>query len=104
MKVAGGTMPLHSLERLAPDDHHPLKYVGIVRVRVHDIARKLPEDLCYTAVLPVDLSHHRAGCNAPKIARVRAVLSWALPPSTTDPNALNTWGNLIDAHVQIQPA
>lgn len=85
------------------DDTCQYTYVGTVPVRVHDIARKLPEDLCYTAVLPVDLSQHRAGCDAPKIARVRAVLSWAVPPSTTDPNALNTWGNLIDAHVQIQP-
>jgi hypothetical protein len=78
-------------------------YLGTVPVRVHDIKRNLPEDLCYTAVLPVDLSQHYAGCDAPKIGRVRAVLSWAVPPSTVDPNALNTWGNLIDAHVQIQP-
>jgi hypothetical protein len=78
-------------------------YLGTVPVRVHDLKRKLPEDICYTAVLPVDLSQHRLGCELPKIGRVRAVLSWAVPPSTTDPNQLNTWGNLIDTHVQIQP-
>jgi hypothetical protein len=85
------------------DDTCQYTYLGTVPVRVHDIQRQLPEDLCYTAVLPVDLSQHRAGCETPKIARIRAVLSWAVPPSTTDPNALDTWGNLIDAHVQIQP-
>lgn len=85
------------------EDKCQYTYLGTVPVRVHDIKRKLPEDLCYTAVLPVDLSQHRSGCELPKIARVRAVLSWAVPPSTTNPNQLDTWGNLVDAHVQIQP-
>ena len=78
-------------------------YLGTVPVNVHDISRPAGEDLLYTAVLPVDLTAHRAGCESPKIARVRAVLSWATPPSTTDPNALNFWGNLVDTHVQIRP-
>jgi hypothetical protein len=85
------------------EDQCQYQYLGTVPVRVHDIQRQLPEDICYTAVLPVDLNPYRAGCEIPKIARVRAVLSWAVPPSTTDPNQLNTWGNLVDAHVQIQP-
>ena len=42
-------------------------------------------------------------CKEPKIARLRAVLSWSTPPSTTDPNALTTWGNLVDAHVLVPP-
>jgi hypothetical protein len=78
-------------------------YLGTVPVNVHDIKRSAGEALYYTAVLPVDLSAHRTGCDVPKIARVRAVLSWATPPSTTDPNALNFWGNSVDAHVQIRP-
>jgi len=85
------------------DNNCQYTYLGTVPVRVHDIQRPQPEDLCYTAVLPVDLSQYRTGCEKPKVARIRAVLSWAVPPSTTDPNALKTWGNLIDAHVQIQP-
>jgi hypothetical protein len=85
------------------DDTCKYTYLGTVPVGVHDIKRAAGEDLCYNAVLPVDLSQHRAGCETPKIARVRAVLSWAVPPSSVDPNALTTWGNLIDAHVQIQP-
>ena len=78
-------------------------YVGTVGVKVHDIASIPAGGLVYSAVLPVDLSKHRNPCNTPKIGRVRAVLSWATPPSATDPNALTYWGNLLDAHVQIQP-
>jgi hypothetical protein len=83
------------------EDQCHYTYLGTVPVRVHDIKRALPEDLCYTAVLPVDLNPYRKGCELPKVARVRAILSWAVPPSTTDPNQLNTWGNLMDTHVQI---
>jgi hypothetical protein len=85
------------------DDTCKYTYLGTVPVRVHDISRPAGEDLCYVAVLPVDLSQYRAACETPKIARVRAVLSWAVPPSTTNPSALTAWGNLIDAHVEIQP-
>ena len=31
------------------------------------------------------------------------MLSWAVPPSTTNPDALNYWGNRLDAHVQLNP-
>jgi len=86
------------------DDTCHYTYLGTVPVNVHDIAATPGlGGLCYSAVLPVDLSQHRNSCDKPKIARVRAVLSWAAPPSTTDPDALTTWGNLIDTHVQIRP-
>ena len=78
-------------------------YLGTVGVKVHDIASIPKDGLVYSAVLPVDLSKHRNPCNTPKIGRVRAVLSWATPPSTSDAYALTYWGNLLDAHVQIQP-
>jgi hypothetical protein len=85
------------------DDTCKYTYLGTVPVNVHDINTIPADGLCFNAVLPVDLSAHRAPCDKPRIARVRAVLSWSVPPSTTDPNALKTWGNLIDTHVQIQP-
>ena len=37
------------------------------------------------------------------IGRVRAVLSWGTPPSTTDPDAMPHWGNRLDVHVQLRP-
>jgi hypothetical protein len=78
-------------------------YLGTVGVNVHDIASIPAGGLVYSAVLPVNLSKHRSPCMEPKIGRVRAVLSWNVPPSTTNPDALTYWGNLVDAHVQIQP-
>ncbi len=78
-------------------------YLGTVPVNVHDIASIPPDGLTYAAFLPVDLSGHRRSCSNPKIGRIRAVLSWAVPPSSSDPEALQYWGNRLDAHVQILP-
>jgi hypothetical protein len=85
------------------DDECAWTYLGTAQVNVHDIAQIPSAGLSYSAILPVDLTHHRRGCKQPKIARVRAVLSWAVPPSTTDPDNLRYWGNRLDSHVQIPP-
>jgi len=85
------------------DDTCQWTYLATVQVNVHDIASIPKDGLCYSAILPVDLTYHRRTCDKPKIARIRAVLSWSVPPSTTDPNALNYWGNRLDTHVQIDP-
>lgn len=85
------------------DDTCKWSYLGMATVNVHDIAAIPPDGLCYSAILPVDLTHHRQNCELPKIARLRAVLSWSSPPSTVDPDALNHWGNRLDTHVQIKP-
>lgn len=104
---AGNLCSQGSLEYIAFwadwDDFCQYSYLGTVKVPVHDLATIPADGLCYAAVLPVDVSQHRSSCDKPKIARVRAVLSWAAQPSTVDPNALTTWGNRIDTHVQIQP-
>jgi len=77
--------------------------VGTAIVPVHDIAAIPADGLHYAAILPVDLSAHRQHCDKPKIGRVRAVLSWNVPPSNVDPDAIPHWGNRIDTHVQIKP-
>ena len=51
----------------------------------------------------MDLGQFRRECDHPVIGRVRAVLSWGTPPSTTDPDALPYWGNRLDTHVQLRP-
>ena len=80
------------------------KYLNTVKINVHDIPEAAQKGgLCYSAILPVDLTYLRRNCEKPKIARIRAVLSWNVPPSTTDPDALNYWGNRLDAHVLISP-
>jgi hypothetical protein len=85
------------------DDTCKFTYLNTVAIPVHDISSIPKDGLVYSVVLPVNLDPYRAPCDKPKIARVHAVLSWATPPSTTNPNALNYWGNFITTHVQIQP-
>jgi len=84
------------------EDDCKLDYLGTVKVNVHDYKR-IGDGLCYAAVLPVDLGALRQGCKTPVLRRVRAVLSWNTPPSTTNPDAVPVWGNHIDRHVQIKP-
>lgn len=85
------------------NDECKWRYIDTVAVKAYDFI-KLPDGgLCYTAVLPVDLSKVRRDCDKPLIGRVRAVLSWNTPPSTVDPSAVPHWGNRLDAHVLIPP-
>lgn len=87
------------------EDTCRLEYVGTVKLNVHDIASIPPDGLHYWVGLPVtaELAKHRGPCDKPKLARIRAVLSWNSAPSTVDPNAVPHWGNRIDAHVEIRP-
>ncbi|MCP4580515.1 MAG: hypothetical protein GY839_02775 [candidate division Zixibacteria bacterium] len=78
-------------------------YLGTSSVEVFDIARKTSEGLYYSVMLPANFSKRLKNCKNPNIVRIRAVLSWAVPPSTTDPNDLNYWGNSLDIVVQIRP-
>lgn len=84
------------------DDQCELEYLGTVKVTVHDY-QDIRKGLCYAATLPVDLGAFRKHCKTAALRRVKAVLSWNAPPSTTDPNALPVWGNAIERHVQIAP-
>lgn len=78
-------------------------YLGTVQVNTHDYATIPADGLSYAAPLSVDLGQFRKNCDTPVIGRIRAVLSWGTPPSTTNPNAVPYWGNRIDAHVQLRP-
>lgn len=83
------------------DDNCVWTYLGTAKVRVHDIASIPATGLHYAALLNVDLDPLRRPCTEPRIARIRAVLSWSSPPSTTDADAVPYWGNRIDAHIEI---
>jgi hypothetical protein len=84
------------------DDTCQWTYLDTVKVNVHDIQPFPADGLHYTALLPVDLSKYRQSCDKPKIAKVRAVLSWNTPASTTNPDEVPYWGNRLDTHVQIR--
>ncbi|MEO6851915.1 MAG: hypothetical protein ABI203_00540 [Mucilaginibacter sp.] len=78
-------------------------YVGTTTVNVHDI-NDIPKDgLSYAAILPYDFDKVRKLCSTPEVVKIRAVLSWGVPPSATDANKLEYWGNRLDTYFQIKP-
>jgi hypothetical protein len=79
------------------------EYVGTTTVNVHDINDIPQEGLSYAAVLPYDFNKVRKACSNPEVVKIRAVLSWNMAPSITDANALNYWGNRLDAYIQVKP-
>ena len=76
---------------------------GTASVKVHDVANIPDDGLHYWVGVPAGLGPHRRDCERPKIARVRAVLSWSSLPSTTDPDLVPHWGNRLDTHVEVKP-
>jgi hypothetical protein len=85
------------------DDDCKPTYLGTVTVAAHDYITMPAGGLSYAAILPVDLDAYRRLCTQPGVHRVRAVLSWNTPPSTTDPDAVPHWGNRVDTHVHVLP-
>ena len=62
-------------------------YLGTVAVAAHDYITMPAGGLSYAAVLPARRQRLPAAVHEPGLHRVRAVLSWNTPPSTTDPDA-----------------
>jgi len=85
------------------DDNCEWSYLGTSVVYVHDLDEIKEGGVCYTAVLPYNFDKVRSNCHHPRVVRLRAVLSWNTPPSTTDPDELETFGNRIDTHIQLKP-
>lgn len=79
------------------------EYVGTSSVRVHDIAEIPKDGLWYHVTQPVSLTEHQqAWCETGK-ARVRAILSWATPPTPNDPDYVASWGDWEECYVEIRP-
>ena len=74
--------------------------VGIGHVTVHDIPGHKP--LCYAVYK--DFSSIRKLCFNENIVKVRAILSWNVPPPPDTPNFNPVWGNRMDVEVQIRPS
>lgn len=79
------------------------KYLGGSRVNVHDFDKMPSDGLQYSVYLNTDLSEFRDKCTNPKVMKVRAILSWQVPPPSNDPDYNPVWGNRVDALVQIKP-
>ncbi|MGA2903895.1 MAG: hypothetical protein ABSD98_08685 [Candidatus Korobacteraceae bacterium] len=80
------------------------QYQGTTSVGVHDFSSIPAGGLEYNVFLPIDLAPHAQPCqDGAKTAKVRGVLSWNTPPSTTNPNAPVVWGNSLDGLILIPP-
>ncbi len=80
-------------------------YAGGTSVKVVDLGASFPKDELYYAVfLPIKTAEYQQACEkGAKIIKLRGILSWATPPSATDPNYVPTWGNRQDTHIQLKP-
>jgi hypothetical protein len=78
--------------------------LGTTSVNVYDIA-KIPKDgLEYAVFLPVNLGPYRQPCDkGPKVVKIRAILSWQVPPPCANPNFIPIWGNRLETLIQIKP-
>ena len=80
------------------------EYLGTTSVVVHDIPAAATDPIDYSVrFYSPDFARHVRHCSNPNVIGIRAVLSWSTPPSTTDPDDLQTWGNRLDAHVVLRP-
>lgn len=81
--------------------------VGIASVNVHDIPDSKgvcldkTKPLSYAVTVKIDSKKKK--CSIPNLVKVRAILSWNVPPPSGDPNYSPVWGNVIDKWIQIEP-
>jgi hypothetical protein len=76
-------------------------YAGTAKLHVYNF-NPLPRDgVHYWVAVPARLAEHFRGCQEPRAARIRAVLSWSTPPSVSDPYDMPRWGNAIETHVEV---
>jgi hypothetical protein len=79
-------------------------YLGTTSVNVHDLAGVPPEGLKYAVVLPVNLAAYQQRCErGAVVVRVRAILSWQVPPPPGDPDFVPVWGNREETLIHIRP-
>lgn len=82
--------------------------VGIASVNVHDIPNEkaacLEETKPLSYVLGVKIDSKKRVCTHPNIVKVRAILSWNVPPPPGNPNYPPVWGNVVERMIQIRPA
>jgi hypothetical protein len=80
------------------------QYEGTTSVVVHDFSNLPATGLEYKVFLPVNvLEEVQLSSEGATRVKVRAVLSWNTPPSTTNPFAPVVWGNSLDGLILIPP-
>ncbi len=79
------------------------KYMGTSSVNVHDMPGASKTDLWYDVALHVDLDKYRKEWCAVGKAKVKAILSWNVPPTPNDPNYVAYYGDWEECYVEIKP-
>lgn len=78
------------------------EYQGTTFVNVHDV--DVPRGgLWYQAALPVSLDKHRLEWCKTGRARIRGILSWAVPPAPNQPDFVPHWGDREDCWIEVRP-
>lgn len=78
--------------------------LGTASVKVHDFADIPAEGLEYSVFIKAELLKYRQPCaKGSKLVRIRAILSWQVPPPCTNPNYVPVWGNREETVVHILP-
>jgi hypothetical protein len=78
------------------------EYQGTTSVTVHNVP--IPRSgLWYQAALPVNLDEHRRKWCETGRARIRGILSWAVPPAPNQPEFIPHWGDREDCWIEIRP-
>ncbi len=78
------------------------EFQGITWVDVHNIDQIPDDGLWYQASLPVDLDDHRKEWCKTGQARIRGILSWAVPPAPNDPDFVPHWGDRADCTIEVE--
>lgn len=77
--------------------------MGLSSVQVHDINPLPKNGLHYAVMLPVNLDKYRKPCQSgPVFAKMRAVMSWNVPPPANTPYYKPTWGNAEETTVLLK--
>jgi hypothetical protein len=79
------------------------EYQGTTYVNVHDIDDIPESGLWYQASLPVKLDEHKKKWCETGQARIRGILSWAVPPAPNQPEYVPHWGDREDCHIEVKP-
>ncbi len=78
--------------------------LGTTSVNVYDINKIPKEGLEYAVFLPANLKKFTQPCEqGPKLIRIRAILSWQVPPPCNNPNFIPVWGNREETLIHIKP-
>ena len=75
--------------------------VGLASVNVHDIPEVARHHLCYA--VRRRFRPFLADCKKPYIVKMRAILSWEIPPPPGAWNFVPVWGNVLECWIQIDP-